>query len=222
MTPETTLSTRWNLSHVAQRARQIVREEGLRSLWFKILGEVCYRRAIFFVCELEKASSEAPSSLPVELNTLQSDEIHEYLALYPGNDPDDIRRRLASGHTCFTARLNGQLIHVCWAATGHAWIAYLAREIQLAPDEVYSYELYTAPAFRGSNVTVIRSAYMQQTLHRAGYRRAFAVVMPENKTGYRAVEKAGYRPMGMLRTFWFCKWRCNFGRIAARPSIYSA
>jgi SAM-dependent methyltransferase len=114
------------------------------------------------------------------------------------------------------------LIHVCWIAAGHAWIAYLAREIDLAPDDVYSYESFTAPEFRGSNIAAARSVYMQQTLYDAGYRRAVAVVMPENRSAYRAVEKAGYRRIGMLRTIWIGKWRRHFGRVAASRSINSA
>jgi hypothetical protein len=222
MLPNLSSTTSWTVGRVLRRARQVLREEGLKSLWFKVLGEIGYRRVTLFVREFEEHPVEIVTRVPVQLDRLQPGEIDDYLALRPEGDPDDIRRRLAAGQICFTARVAGRLVHVCWIATGRARIAYLAREIQLAPDEVYSYESFTAPEFRGSHVAPARGAYMQQTMRRSGYRRAVAVVVPENKPAYRAVEKAGFHRVGMLRTFWIGKWRRNFGRVANARSIDSA
>ncbi len=215
-------SPAWTPRQIVQRAWQVVHTEGLVSLWFKILGECGYRRVVLFVRQFEGQPAHVDTRLPVQLGRLQPDELDTYFALRPEADPDDIRHRLATGHICYTARAEGRLIHVCWITTGHAWIAYLAREIDLAPDDVYSYESFTAPEFRGSNIAAARSMYMQETLHAVGYRRAVAVVMPENRSAYRAVEKAGYRRIGMLRTIWIGKWRRHFGRVAASRSINSA
>jgi hypothetical protein len=51
---------------------------------------------------------------------------------------------------------------------------------------VYAYDLFTVHEFRGSNVAVVLSAFMQQSFQQDGRRRAIAVVMPENRKGYRA------------------------------------
>ena len=182
-------SPAWTPRQIVQRAWQVVHTEGLVSLWFKILGECGYRRVVLFVRQFEGQPAHVDTRLPVQLGRLQPDELDAYFALRPEADPDDIRHRLATGHICYTARSEGRLIHVCWITTGHAWIAYLDREIDLAPDDVYSYESFTAPEFRGSNIAAARSMYMQETLHAVGYRRAVAVVMPENRSAYGAVEK---------------------------------
>jgi GNAT superfamily N-acetyltransferase len=212
MTPSSA-TPRARILRIALRARQVLREEGLKSLWFKVLAELGYRRVALLVRELEESPADVVTRVPVQVGRLQPTEIEDYLKLRPKADPDDIRQRLASGQLCFVARAGQRIIHVCWIATGRAWIAYLSREIQLAPDEVYAYESFTAPGFRGSNVPAARSAYMRQTLHRLGYRRSVVVVAPENRPAYRAVEKAGYRRVGLLRTIWIGKWQQQFGRV---------
>ncbi len=39
------LADRWTWPQILKRAAEVRREEGLKSLWFKILGETVYRRA---------------------------------------------------------------------------------------------------------------------------------------------------------------------------------
>lgn len=114
---------------------------------------------------------------------------------------------------CFVAWHEGQIIHATWVAFGHAWIAYLNREITLAPNEVYSYESFTVPAFRGQNVYGACLSYEQQVLKRAGYCRIVLAIMPENKAAFRPVEKAGFRPIGVIGYLRLGPWRCNFTHL---------
>lgn len=196
--------------HNLERAFEVLRGEGLASLWFKALSRTIYRRVILFERSLAEAPGAPTGSLPVTIDLLQEHEINEYLSLRPAADSHEIRRRLQAGEWCFVARCEGQLVHACWAAAGRAWIEYLAREIQLAPDQVYSFESLTAPGWRGQNIAGARSAYMARFLLAAGYRRMIAVVVPENKPALRAVEKVGYRPFGVMGYIKLGKWRHDF------------
>jgi len=207
------VSDAWPWRRMVQRAVGVLQTEGLRSLWFKALGETVYRRAVVLERSLDEATPQVAARLPVAFGRLQETEVDEYAAFRPETDPAEVRRRLQAGQMCFVARHEGKIIHACWVATGRARIDYLAREIALAPDEVYPYESFTAPAYRGQNVAAARSAYMQPVLRQAGYHRAVAVVVPENQVAFRPIEKAGYRRVGVLRTVWLGPWRRDFGRL---------
>jgi SAM-dependent methyltransferase/RimJ/RimL family protein N-acetyltransferase len=199
---------------MVQRAVVVLQTEGLRSLWFKALGETIYRRAVVLERSLDEPAPQADARLPVVFGRLQETEADEYAAFRPETDPAEVRRRLQAGEMCFVARHDGRLVHACWVATERAWIDCLDREIALAPGEAYIYESFTAPDFRGQNVAAARSAYMQQALREAGYRRTVAVVVPENKVAFRPIEKAGYRRVGALRTVRVGPWRRDFGRLS--------
>lgn len=210
---DTPLIAGWTLNAALTRAVAVWRDGGLKHLWFKILGETVYRRAELFQCTLAKPQQEATSTVSIEIAELAEDEIGDYLALRPDADPGDIRARWAAGQQCFVARHDGRIIHAAWSATGRAWIEYLAREIQLASDEAYIYEAYTAPAFRGGHVALFRSAYERRLFRDTGYRRTLAVVMPENQSGSRFMEKAGYRRIGVIGYVKLGPWRWEFCRV---------
>lgn len=38
------LEKKWTWQQILQRASEILRQEGLKSLWFKVFGETVYRR----------------------------------------------------------------------------------------------------------------------------------------------------------------------------------
>lgn len=196
-----------------QRAIEVLRTEGWCSLWFKLWGEILYRRVVIVERSLDEPLPPVEARLPVTLGLLQESEVDEYVAFRPEAEPAEIRRRLQAGQLCFVARHEGRLVQIAWAAIGRARIDYLAREVALAPDQAYCYESFTAPDVRGQNIAAARSVFMQQVLRQADYRRLVAVIMPENKRAFRPAEKAGYRRVGMLRTFWLGPWRWHFGRF---------
>jgi len=200
--------------HDLQRAFEVLHSEGLASLWFKALSRTIYRRVILFERSLAGTSRTPTSSPSVTISLLKEQETNDYLSLQPKADPDEIRQRLQEGQWCFVARCEGRLVHACWAAAARAWIEYLAQEIPLASDEVYSFESLTAPGWRGQNIAGARSVYMARFFQTAGYQRMIAVVVPENKPALRAVEKAGYRPFGVMGYIKLGKWRHDFCRVS--------
>jgi len=203
----------WTWQRILQRATEVLRGEGFRSLWFKILGETVYRRMVLMERLLNEPIPEVTVRLPVVISLLREIELDEYLSLRPGPDPSDIRRRLAAGQWCFVARHEGRIIHARWATTRRAWIDYLACEIRLAPDEVYTYESFTAPSFRGQNVAPVQAMESLHCFRDAGYRRSLAAIMPENKPAFRPLEKLGYRPLGVMGYLKVGPWRYDFCRV---------
>jgi GNAT superfamily N-acetyltransferase len=191
----------------------VLRDEGVKSLGFKILGETVYRRVILMERLLDEPIAEVTGRLPVAIDLLEATEIDEYVRFRLGADPFEVRHRLAAGQWAFVARHEGCIVHAGWTTAKRAWIDFLAREIALAPDEVYQYESFTAPGFRGQNLAAVRITEMMHYFRKAQYRRMIAVVVPENTPAFRPLEKAGYRPFGLMGYVQIGRWRRNFCRV---------
>ena len=97
--------------------------------------------------------------------------------------------------------------HAGWAATREGWIDYLGCEFPLEAGDVYQFDSYTAPGFRGLGLAAGRVAWMARFFQDAGFRRLLAVVWPENMQAFRPLEKAGYRRCGWLRVVQLGRWR---------------
>jgi SAM-dependent methyltransferase len=208
--------SRDGLSRLA-RALEVLRVEGLRSFWFKALGETVYRRVIVMECRLNEALLPVTAGAAVTVGLMANGDAAAYVAFRPDTDPADIRRRFLAGHWCFVAWHEGRIVHACWAAAGRVWIDYLARELVLPPDTVYQYDSFTVPGFRGRNISAFRVSEAARYFRAAGYGRFMAVVSVENHAAFRPLEKAGYRPVGMMGYFRLGRWRRHFCRQGRPP-----
>jgi SAM-dependent methyltransferase/GNAT superfamily N-acetyltransferase len=212
----------WTVRKIVRRAGEVLREEGLRALWFKILGETVYRRLILVEYSLESPIEPVTPRIPVEIGLLTEDEISEYVRFRPGSDPDRVLRRIREGQQCWIARHRGRIVHACWLALHRAWVDYLSCDIALAFDSAYSYEAFTAPEFRGRAISPARLSIMLQALQAQGYRRIVAGLMPENRPAFGSVRKVGYRTIGVMGCRQLGPWRrcfCRYTEDWATPPI---
>jgi hypothetical protein len=140
----------WTARSALQRGRAVLREEGLRSLFMRVLGETVYRRMLVLRGTLSDAPPQMEPNGGVEFRPLERFEIEQYLQLRPDQTMEEIERRLASGQVCFAAREDGRLVQACWLAPpGAARIEYLDLEFPLSPVEVYVHDFFAAPSERG-------------------------------------------------------------------------
>jgi SAM-dependent methyltransferase len=197
-------------SQILKRAAQVLREEGAKSLFFKVLGETVYRRLALLERPLDQPAALIAPRLPVTMGLL--DDPDEYRAFRPDVSRDEVCRRLSAGYFCFVARYQGRIVAALWSASGQAHIDYLDCEFPLSPGEVYLYEALAAPECRGQNVTPALGMWAMQHMGRMGYRRAIGAVMPENKLGLRLCEKAGLQPFGRIGYWKIGPWRRDFCR----------
>lgn len=204
--------TAWPPRRVAARATEILRQEGIKSLWFKTLGETVYRRMLLFERPLDEPITAFEARLSVTISLLEPADVEAYVAFQPGADAADVYQRLAAGRWCFVARHDGRMVHACWVATGRVWIAYLGREIELAPDEAYTYESFTVAECRGKDICSERYSRMLRFLRSAGFRRTITAIMPENVLALRPHEKAGCHPLGVMGYVGIGSWRHEFRR----------
>jgi len=184
---------------ILSRVDTIWREEGLRSLWFKVLGETVYRRLILI--ERDPGLNPAKSHCLLEdakCRALEPGEIDAYCGLQPKADPAEVLRRLQAGHQCFAVWKDDRVINAGWVGTGRCRIDYLDLDVELSSDTGYLYEVFTAPEFRGNRVSSARFAYQNAVLSAQGYRRTIAAIWPENPSVARSAARASFREIGMV------------------------
>ena len=212
-------SGHWMFRSTLERASEILREEGVRSLWFKILGETVYRRLLLLERPLQDPIPEATARVPIVMSLLQKTEMDEYLEFRAEMDVSEVQSQLDAGHWCFVARSQGRMVATSWAATNRAWLDYLSCELRLAPDEIYAYDSFTEPASRGQNLGPALTAEKLRYFQAAGYRRLVCTISPENRASLRADAKTGYRPYGTIGYVKIGPWRRDFYRIESRAVV---
>ena len=62
------LGRSWTWRQILKRAAEVIREEGLRSLWFKILGETACRRVMLMERPLNEPVEQMTARLPVTIH----------------------------------------------------------------------------------------------------------------------------------------------------------
>lgn len=187
--------------------------DGVRALWFKILGETVYNRLLLTERRLDEPIPEVRSALPITIGFLGPGDIDAYLRFRPDAARGEVHRRLDSDHRCVLAWHEGRIVQAGWLMVGGAWIGSVGVEIPLALGDAYTYESYTAPDFRRSDLATVRLAWVMRYLRNAGYSRLLAAVVPENRPGFRTIEKMGYRVVGVAGCVRLGRWRRTFWRF---------
>jgi ubiquinone/menaquinone biosynthesis C-methylase UbiE/L-amino acid N-acyltransferase YncA len=214
---EATETTRQIQGGIGRRALEVLRQEGLRALWFKSLGETVYRRVWTVERSLDGPWRPPPELPPtVELGELAEEDLEAHQRLRQDTGLQDLRRRFAAGERCFVARENGRILHAAWLATGRAHIEYLDRTVELAPGEVYVSAAFSAPDARRRTYSVAVADAIARRMREEGQRRLLGVVVPENLAGRRAFPRWGYRRLGWMRTLRLGRRRRHFGRFDDR------
>lgn len=195
-----------------RRAVAVLRRQGLKSFWFKILGELGYRRMLLFERSLAQPVSEVVAGLPVSVDLLRESEVDDYLALRPDTPRTSITKRLRLGHQCYVARHEQRIVAACWTATRPVWSEYLECEINLCAGDAYLFDRFTQPSLRGLGIGNAVRMHQLRDLQQAGYRRTISAIVPENKPALRDIAKGGAKPFALVGRFKFGRWHRTFRR----------
>jgi ribosomal protein S18 acetylase RimI-like enzyme len=222
----------WTLGGAVGRAREVVREQGSKALWFKLLGETAYRRLAVYEFQLDRPIPAAPLQDVVELDFLRPDEIEDYLRLLPRADPEVVRARLSQGHRCLVARTERRIAHVRWSSTTAVLVDVLGCIFTLAPGTELGYGTFTDPDLRRQGLARAVRVEMLHRLRDEGLARSLAIVEPENTPALVLNETFGFRRIGLIGRLGagstrYCFCRTNAGEIppgtmcAAKRACYA-
>lgn len=208
------LSTRW------QQITQTFRWQGISGLLFKLLGLLGYRRAFI----LEKVLHGPTVSKPLwqgEIRRLKPEEEDLYLA-FRNRDraaripPERVKRIFKEGHHCFGAFLDGRIVAASWVAEKDCWSNRLQQSITVGPGEIYIFDSYCLPEFRGQGIIPAVGEKITCCFFEKGYRYSLRAVEPENKSSLRACFKLGCRARALVGTVKLGPWKWTFSRSTWR------
>ena len=201
----------------ARRALTILREMGPATLWWKVLGELGYRRAILFERELGRGVRLRASPAPVELGMLDTHEADAYLRFHPESSRLELERRLGAGDWCHVARVGTRLVGVRWVSLREARVAHLGFSFPLAETEAFVYDLFIDPGWRGRGVA--RALYFEMNAHleSEGFTKVLSAVLPENPKGI-AFTSSTSDPRATLVSIGLGKRRRHFRRPPPKMS----
>ena len=163
---------------------------------------VKHREAVLF----EKSLSEIPElidpKIAVDAWMGRDNDVPGLRRLLPQFTARIFRNRLSRGDIVFIAKINDKIIHQMWISFKDNYAALLNKEIVLKEGEVYAYQAYTAPEFRGNNVhaAVIRKAL--RYLKAQGYKRCFFVVNLKTNQLTSAYERISGIDKGTIISYW--------------------
>ena len=180
----------------------------------RIAGALVYRRLLVVGRSLVEPDPEIAASVPLSHGFLARREIAEYLTFHPGETVAEIERRFDHDDVCFLARSEGRMVGAMWTARGSSFVRYLRTELTIAPDEVYLYDVYIAPAWRGRKIA--RALYRRMFQHHraADVRLVVGAVLPENHASMRSLTSTGFRVIGRVGYLALGPWRRHFRRDA--------
>jgi GNAT superfamily N-acetyltransferase len=199
------------------RAWRALRDEGIRSVWFKSLSAIGFRRLYLLRRPLSEPIPEANASLPVTIDWLAPEHADAYHAFRQGAQEDNVTSRLRGGGRCLVARHDGQIVGAMWGSTVEARSSYLGGNLPLAAGEAYQFDAYTSVAVRGMGVAPALSLAWLRHLRDEGFLAAIRLTLPENGSALRAHAKVGYQVTAILRSVGLGHWRYVFPAQPVTP-----
>ena len=167
------------------------RELGARALTF------AYRRMLFMSYSLDRVRIPVYNpSIDVIFDTLRPNDIEAYLRFRQGAERSTIEKRLMHGDRCFVSWYGKEIIDACWTATGMIHVPYLRKYLRIPPGNVYSFDSYTSPEFRGRGVYMARNSYTARAHQSEGLTRSIALVAYENYSAWLILTRSGLKTLG--------------------------
>jgi GNAT superfamily N-acetyltransferase len=157
-----------------------------------------YRRVLLLERWLDDPIAPITPRVPVIFSALAPTHIDEYLRFRRKALRTRIEERIARGDECFVARHDGRIVCVSWAARGEHFMRPLHYRYAIGSSEVYLYDGFTVPTFRGRAIAPALGVHVLERLAGAGVTRVTIAVEPGNVANLRARAKTGFRVCGRI------------------------
>jgi len=167
-----------------------------------------HRRMILMVRPLDEPIPPPTPKGDFAFHEMTGDTKEAYLQMLPGRRTV-VDERLRRGARCFLAWDGDHLAHGYWIGSNRVLIDYMEGDLVLAPRDLYMYDSYSPPAYRGRGLAQAMGLHVMRLAWEEGYERAWCLPAVENRAGTRPVEAIGYRSVSTLhylRLGWFRRY----------------
>jgi ribosomal protein S18 acetylase RimI-like enzyme len=203
---------------VWHRGREVLRDGGPSALAFLVLADLGYGRLLLLERFLDEPIAPVTARVPLVFSTLAPAQIDEYLRFHGESPRPDLEERFARGDECFLARYDTRIVCANWTSRTLSYFRGLGCRYTVRPFEVYLYDSFTDPAFRGMTIAAALGVHVLERLREAGVRRATMAVSPQNTANRRARAKTGFRMYERMDYLRLGRRTWHWHRQIARPS----
>ena|GEM_PF-6139928 len=144
-----------------------------------------------FSFDLRKKTPSIRESLAAEIRFV-SDE--SFFASENSIDNDSLfKDRLKNGDICCCAIFEGEIVSYCWIALHRACVGEIGKTIILNNKEIYLYDAFTKPAYRGNGLFPKILSVILSYGRVKGYQRALIFALSSNISSIAAIKKTDFR-----------------------------
>jgi GNAT superfamily N-acetyltransferase len=198
------------------------RSDGPAQAWRTIIERsgylIFHRDRLLVLAQRLDAFQEVAAPAGVRLGLVDESELAGFAGLVGPWDLERFRRRLAAGCLCLGAWRDGQPVGYTWYSD-RLGPEVTACPLPLPPDAAYLYDLYVAPAERGSGIGSALVAARLRLARETGHREGWRMISWRNAASLRTAEKTaghGARIVGEMRYVKLLSWmRARFVPVAA-------
>lgn len=208
---------KWTLKLLLKRLKVVFQTQGIRGLWFGIMGEMFYRRLVLFNRSLDMPVELAVPQIPINIRILDLEHVNDYIHFRPDESLSEIECYLNIGHRCYVAYYKQQIVSACWVATGNVWIDYLFFNITISSSDIYLYNVYTAPSYRTKNIASAIITMLIKNYVNSNYKNIILTVLPEYKGVIQIYKKLNFNPFGLIGFIKVGPWKNAFCRLFSKP-----
>jgi len=148
---------------------------------------------------IARASSplREPDDEPLTLQTIAPEEVAT-LDWLDANHHRRLARAFASGAVVYLAKMAGGPVHYKIVRTGRVRLRICWLTLALDPDEFFIEYAETLPQARGQRVTTRVLELISEHLWDSGFRRAVALVRPDNLAVRKSLPRGGWQEVGRI------------------------
>lgn len=108
-------------------------------------------------------------------------------------------QRFSRGSVCSCLFHQNKIVSYCWLSFQEEWIGEIETTISLKMDEVYLFDAFTLPEYRGKNLFPFLLTNTITYLKTQGYCYALIFALSTNRVSIKAIQKAGFKYFRKVR-----------------------
>lgn len=162
---------------------------------------VVQRRFAVSTLALDRAALPADADAGSRWEVLRGRALDALIGINPLLERREVRRRAESGMLCYACRVDGEIVHYRWYATGAVWLPFLGLRWVPEKGDYTALDVFTVPGMRNRGLHKRFSVEGLDRARAAGLRRAVAFVAWWNGPSLAVLDRMGFRTAGSA-TLW--------------------
>jgi hypothetical protein len=122
-------------------------------------------------------------------------------------DVNESVERMNRGERCFFLKANGKMTNYIWFCPNDKYIPEIQCTLKLRPGELYVYNAYAVPEYRGKNFHVFVHDCARSRMIKAGFTREIIARMGWNARADHVLKKLNARALGSVTVGFFLSFR---------------